>query len=66
MNVTGVRVWVNWSGPAFATGPGAPGSVVDVVDVVVVKVVLVKVPNVVAPTMLEYSDALPFSIVRTR
>ena len=66
LNWTIVSVCVNWSGPAFATGPEDPASVVEVVDVVVMKVVVVTTPNVVAPATLEYSDAVPFLIARTR
>jgi len=56
LKVSVLSVWVNWSGPAFATGASDPASV-DVVDVVpvnvvVVNVVVVNVPNVVAPTVL--------------
>ena len=40
---------------------------VEVADVVVLNVVVVvMVPNVVAPATLEYSDAVPFLITRTR
>ena len=60
-----MSVWVNWSAPAFATGASDPASVVDVVDVVV-DVAAVKVPNVIALTMAEYADAVPFSAARTR
>ena len=52
--MTIVSVCVNWSGPAFATGPDDPPNVVDVVEVemvtvVVVNVVVVMAPNVAAP-----------------
>ena len=65
LKVSVVSVWVNWSGPAFATGASDPASVVDVVDVVV-DVVAVKVPNAVALTMVEYADAVPFSAALDR
>src|SRR5207253_4716896 len=42
LKVSVLSVWVNWSGPAFATGASDPASV-DVVDVVAVNVVVVNV-----------------------
>ena len=67
LNVSGVSVCVNWSGPAFATGARETTSVVDVVEeVVVVNVVVVNVPSVIAATMAEYGDAFPFSAARMR